>query len=173
MRRVRCAFNAPFGDMQVGFEAVSCWYNVHLCGGSFDVVGCAYVGVPAVMFGRNQVRILQLVRNHFDLIRHIVASTSPGASPTTSAASATSTARRPTTGVSSCTTAAGRPGRALRRRSRSRAARISACPSPSLATVSRSSLKSLSLRMIRGHQIIWRLTTRCRTLFQFGCSADG
>ena len=53
MRRVWCAFNAPFGDMQVGFEAVSCWYNVHLCGGSFDVVGCAYVGVPAVMFGRN------------------------------------------------------------------------------------------------------------------------
>ena len=41
-------------DPHVGFEAVSCWYNVHLHGGSFDVVGCAYVGVPAVMFGRNE-----------------------------------------------------------------------------------------------------------------------
>eukprot|EP01046_Picozoa_sp_COSAG06_P027165 COSAG06_NODE_2380_length_6981_cov_38.221738_1_plen_800_part_00 len=41
-------------DPHVGFEAVSCWYNVHLHGGSYDVVGCAYVGVPAIMFGRNQ-----------------------------------------------------------------------------------------------------------------------
>lgn len=39
-------------DPHIAFEAVSCWYQVHLCGGSFDVAGMAYVGIPAVMFGR-------------------------------------------------------------------------------------------------------------------------
>lgn len=41
-------------DPHVGFEAVSIWYQAHLCGGSFDVVGMCHVGVPAIMFGRNQ-----------------------------------------------------------------------------------------------------------------------
>jgi penicillin amidase len=40
-------------DPHIAFEAVSCWYEVHLCGGSFDVAGMAYAGMPAVMFGRN------------------------------------------------------------------------------------------------------------------------
>ena len=40
-------------DPHIAFAAVSCWYEVHLCGGSFDVAGMAYVGMPAVMFGRN------------------------------------------------------------------------------------------------------------------------
>jgi penicillin amidase len=40
-------------DPHIAFEAVSCWYEVHLHGGSFDVTGMAYVGMPAVMFGRN------------------------------------------------------------------------------------------------------------------------
>ncbi|HZY87580.1 MAG TPA: penicillin acylase family protein [Gemmataceae bacterium] len=40
-------------DPHIAFEAVSCWYEVRLCGGSFDVAGMAYVGMPAVMFGRN------------------------------------------------------------------------------------------------------------------------
>jgi penicillin amidase len=40
-------------DPHIAFEAVSCWYEVHLCGGSFNVVGMAYAGMPAVMFGRN------------------------------------------------------------------------------------------------------------------------
>lgn len=41
-------------DPHIAFEAVSCWYEVHLCGGSFNVAGMTYVGMPAVMFGRNE-----------------------------------------------------------------------------------------------------------------------
>jgi penicillin G amidase len=41
-------------DPHIAIEAVSCWYEVHLQGGSFDVAGCAYVGMPAVIIGRNR-----------------------------------------------------------------------------------------------------------------------
>lgn len=41
-------------DPHIAFEAVSCWYEVHLRGGSFNVAGMAYLGMPAVMFGRNE-----------------------------------------------------------------------------------------------------------------------
>ena len=41
-------------DPHIAFEAVSCWYEVHLQGGSFDVAGCTYVGMPAVLIGRNR-----------------------------------------------------------------------------------------------------------------------
>jgi penicillin amidase len=41
-------------DPHIAFEAVSCWYEVHLCGGSFNVAGMACAGIPAVMFGRNR-----------------------------------------------------------------------------------------------------------------------
>jgi penicillin amidase len=41
-------------DPHIAFGAVSCWYEVHLCGGSFDVVGTGYAGVPAVIFGRTR-----------------------------------------------------------------------------------------------------------------------
>ena len=41
-------------DPHIAIEAVSCWYEVHLQGVSFDVAGMAYVGMPAVMFGRNR-----------------------------------------------------------------------------------------------------------------------
>ncbi len=41
-------------DPHIAMEAVSCWYEVHLKGGSFDVAGCAYVGMPAVLIGRNR-----------------------------------------------------------------------------------------------------------------------
>ena len=41
-------------DPHIAFAAVSCWYEVHLAGGSFDVVGMAYAGVPAVVFGANR-----------------------------------------------------------------------------------------------------------------------
>ncbi|MEO2033158.1 MAG: penicillin acylase family protein [Planctomycetaceae bacterium] len=41
-------------DPHIAFEAVSCWYEVHLSGGSFNVAGMSYVGIPAVMFGRNE-----------------------------------------------------------------------------------------------------------------------
>lgn len=39
-------------DPHIAFDAVSCWYEVHLRGGSFDVAGAAFVGMPAVLFGR-------------------------------------------------------------------------------------------------------------------------
>lgn len=41
-------------DPHIAFGAVSCWYEVRLSGGSFDVVGMAYAGMPAVMFGRTR-----------------------------------------------------------------------------------------------------------------------
>jgi penicillin amidase len=41
-------------DPHIPFDAVSWWYEVYLCGGSFNVAGMAYVGMPAVMFGRNE-----------------------------------------------------------------------------------------------------------------------
>ena len=41
-------------DPHIAFAAVSCWYEVQLTGGSFDVAGMAYAGMPAVMFGRNR-----------------------------------------------------------------------------------------------------------------------
>ncbi len=41
-------------DPHIAFDAVSCWYEVHLCGGSFNVVGMAYTGMPAILFGRNE-----------------------------------------------------------------------------------------------------------------------
>jgi penicillin amidase len=41
-------------DPHIALEAVSCWYEVRLWGGSFHTAGIAYVGMPAVMFGRNE-----------------------------------------------------------------------------------------------------------------------
>jgi penicillin amidase len=41
-------------DPHIAIEAVSCWYPAHLCGGSFNVAGMTYVGMPAIMFGRNE-----------------------------------------------------------------------------------------------------------------------
>ena len=40
-------------DPHIAFAAVSCWYEAHLSGGTFETTGMAYVGMPAVMFGRN------------------------------------------------------------------------------------------------------------------------
>ncbi|MEO2022275.1 MAG: penicillin acylase family protein [Pirellulaceae bacterium] len=52
----RSANGSPLvaSDPHIAFEAVSCWYEAHLQGGSFDVAGMAYVGMPAIMFGRNR-----------------------------------------------------------------------------------------------------------------------
>src|SRR5262249_41982810 len=41
-------------DPHIAFAAVSCWHEVHLCGGSFNVAGMACTGMPAVMFGKNE-----------------------------------------------------------------------------------------------------------------------
>ncbi len=40
-------------DPHIAIEAVSCWHQAHLCGGSFNVAGMSYVGMPAIMFGRS------------------------------------------------------------------------------------------------------------------------
>jgi penicillin amidase len=41
-------------DPHIAFAAVSCWHEAHLCGGSFNVAGIAYAGMPAVLFGKNR-----------------------------------------------------------------------------------------------------------------------
>jgi penicillin amidase len=41
-------------DPHVPFGAVSIWHEVHLCGGSFNVAGVAYAGMPGIMIGRNE-----------------------------------------------------------------------------------------------------------------------
>jgi len=40
-------------DPHLPFSSLSWWYEVHLCGGSFNAAGIAQVGVPALMMGRN------------------------------------------------------------------------------------------------------------------------
>ena len=51
-----CRWGRPMlaSDPHIAFEAVSCWYQAHLCGGGFNVAGMTYVGMPAIMFGRNE-----------------------------------------------------------------------------------------------------------------------
>ncbi|PYV84388.1 MAG: hypothetical protein DMG05_24660, partial [Acidobacteria bacterium] len=41
-------------DPHIAFASVSCWYEVHLQGRSFNVAGMTYVGIPAIIFGRNE-----------------------------------------------------------------------------------------------------------------------
>jgi penicillin amidase len=41
-------------DPHVPFEVNSWWFQVHLDGGPFHIAGMTYVGMPAVMFGRNR-----------------------------------------------------------------------------------------------------------------------
>ena len=40
-------------DPHIAFGSVSCWYQVHLSGAGFNVTGSGYVGVPGIIFGRN------------------------------------------------------------------------------------------------------------------------
>ena len=53
-RHCRSGLPMVASDPHIAFEAVSCWYEAHLCGGGFNVAGMAYVGMPAIMFGRNE-----------------------------------------------------------------------------------------------------------------------
>lgn len=41
-------------DPHIAFSSVSCWYENHLHGSSFNAVGMSYVGVPGILFGRNE-----------------------------------------------------------------------------------------------------------------------
>ena len=60
-----CRSGAPMvaGDPHIAFEAVSCWYEAHLCGDGFNVAGMSYVGMPAIMSGRND-RIAFAITNN-------------------------------------------------------------------------------------------------------------
>jgi penicillin G amidase len=40
-------------DPHIAFGSTSCWHEIRLTGGSFDCTGMSYVGVPAIMMGRN------------------------------------------------------------------------------------------------------------------------
>jgi penicillin G amidase len=53
-RHCRSGMPLVASDPHIAFEAVSCWYEAHLCGGGSNVAGMAYVGMPAIMFGRNE-----------------------------------------------------------------------------------------------------------------------
>lgn len=57
-------------DPHIAFEAVSCWYEAHLCGGSVNVAGMAYVGIPAIMFGRNE-RVAWGITNNICSLRDL------------------------------------------------------------------------------------------------------
>ena len=50
-------------DPHIAFAAVSCWYEAQLSGGSFDVTGMAYAGMPAIIFGRNR-RVAWAITNN-------------------------------------------------------------------------------------------------------------
>lgn len=41
-------------DPHIAFGAVSCWYEAHLSGPEMNVAGAGYVGVPGIVFGRNE-----------------------------------------------------------------------------------------------------------------------
>ena len=41
-------------DPHIAFGSVSCWYQTHLVGAGFNVVGSGYAGVPGIIFGRNE-----------------------------------------------------------------------------------------------------------------------
>ena len=57
-------------DPHIAIEAVSCWYEAHLCGGDFNVAGMAYVGMPAIMFGRNK-RVAWGITNNICSLRDL------------------------------------------------------------------------------------------------------
>jgi penicillin amidase len=51
-----CRSKAPMvaSDPHIAIEAVSCWYEAHLHGGEYNAAGMAYVGMPALLCGRNE-----------------------------------------------------------------------------------------------------------------------
>lgn len=67
-------------DPHIGFEAVSCWYQAHLCGDGFNVAGMAYVGLPAIMFGRNE-RVAWGITNNICSLRDLYQERTDAAHP--------------------------------------------------------------------------------------------
>jgi penicillin G amidase len=57
-------------DPHIAFEAVSCWYEAHLCSKWCNVAGMAYAGIPAIMFGRNE-RVAWGITNNICSLRDL------------------------------------------------------------------------------------------------------
>lgn len=59
------ASGAPLvaSDPHIAFGSISCWYEAHLSGGSFDTAGAGYAGVPGFWFGRNRQLAWGLTNN--------------------------------------------------------------------------------------------------------------
>ena len=57
-------------DPHIAFEAVSCWYEAHLDGDGYHVAGMAYVGMPAIMCGRNE-RVAWGITNNLCSLRDL------------------------------------------------------------------------------------------------------
>lgn len=79
-RRTTTGLPLLASDPHIAFEAVSCWYPVHLCGGSFNVAGAAYVGIPAVMIGRT-TRVAWGVTNNICMQRDLYQEKTDPAAP--------------------------------------------------------------------------------------------
>lgn len=69
-RHCRSGLPMVASDPHIAIEAVSCWYEAHLCGGEFNVAGMAYVGMPAIMFGRNE-RVAWGITNNICSLRDL------------------------------------------------------------------------------------------------------
>jgi penicillin amidase len=57
-------------DPHIAFAAVSCWHEIRLKGGSFNVAGIAYAGMPAILFGRND-RVTWGITNNICSLRDL------------------------------------------------------------------------------------------------------
>jgi penicillin G amidase len=69
-RHCRSGMPMVASDPHIAIEAVSCWYEAHLCGGDLNVAGMAYVGMPAIMFGRNE-RVAWGITNNICSLRDL------------------------------------------------------------------------------------------------------
>lgn len=67
-------------DPHIAFGAVSCWHEVRLTGGSFNVAGIAYAGTPAILFGRNE-RVAWGITNNICSIRDLYQEKTDAAHP--------------------------------------------------------------------------------------------
>ncbi|NKB68136.1 MAG: hypothetical protein GKR89_13825 [Candidatus Latescibacteria bacterium] len=79
----RSASGAPLvaTDPHIAFGAVSCWYEAHLSGPELHVAGTAYLGFPAIFFGRNETMAWGLTNNicsQRDLYREQTDAAHPG-----------------------------------------------------------------------------------------------
>jgi penicillin amidase len=79
-RHCRSGMPLVASDPHIAFEAVSCWYQAHLAGGGFNVAGMAYVGMPAIMFGRNE-RVAWGITNNICSLRDLYQEQTDSAHP--------------------------------------------------------------------------------------------